>query len=963
MMGYKRLEKHGLGILLVLFVFAACCVSCSWDSELHEYTGEICYAASLCSSGVEPCKDVDVVFKVLDSSQSSMDKDEVEDLVDALGFGRCKRGYSCVNVSDGVDTRQYCEVSCPPNQVFCAVEGVYACVDVNVDILHCGECHSPCPMGSRCEKGECKQNCADGYILCGDGDERRCVDPLTDLEFCGAQNECVGNDVGVECAEGMLCSGGVCAATCAKPYVQCSREGRTYCADFSRDLENCGSCGNVCDDDTVPNGKSFICVGVCEAKTCIDGYYVYDGKCEQNTTIDCGHRGNNCGFLAGWANGECTNEGLCVATECKVGYRLDNGVCQTENNECCGNECMVCAANTMCSEGECSESCSAGLTPCGEGSSAYCANIKSDTANCTECGSVCDTTVVSNSTAVYCDNGCKAASCETGYYLDNGECFANTIENCAFKGNHCNVLNADNYCENERCRHTCKAGFHPTANGTCVADSPEHCGAEGNNCGLLAGWQAGSCTNANCVATNCIAGYHVENQDCVADTNSCCGASCAKCAANQVCDKGACSSTCTDELSACGTGTDAYCANLSRDLANCSKCGEACNTSKVPHSTAVYCDNGCKAAGCQSGYYLHNGACHPNDASNCGVLGVSCNIANGVGQCVSGKCKYSCNENFHLYNSDTCEENSLDNCGMHEHNCLQNEGWETATCTTDGKCIATACKNGYYLSNQKCIADSNACCGSACMACGSGTVCSEGLCKNACSAGLTYCTSGCFDTSTNVNHCGDCNSLCNVSKVPGSSAVYCEATRCKASACSAGHYLTNGECKAYDLNNCGAADYKCSNLTGWEAGTCTSGACVATSCKTGYYLIDGVCRADSNSCCGSTCETCGTGTVCSNGECLANCGAGLELCGDKCVNLASSIEHCGACDASCTTDTVPDSNSVYCDSVCKASACNSGYYLSNGECKAYDLNNCGAADYKCSNLTGWEAGTCTSGAC
>ncbi|MFA5625834.1 MAG: hypothetical protein WC966_12430 [Bradymonadales bacterium] len=635
--------------------------------------------------------------------------------------GRCVAGFVC-----GLNEDLYaCVAKCSDEQRLCDNK----CTDINVDPQHCGECYAPCPMGSRCEKGVCRQNCADGYILCGDGDERRCVDPLTDLEFCGAQNECGHNDVGVECAEGMLCSGGVCAATCANPYVQCSREGRTYCADFSRDLKNCGSCGNVCDEIAVPNGKSFICDGVCEAKTCIDGYYVHDGKCEQNTTIDCGHRGNNCGFLAGWANGECTNEGLCVASECKVGYRLENGVCQTENNECCGNECMVCDADTICNVGKCVDSC-IGLNMCRDGNRIYCANFESDTANCTECGTVCDTTVVLNSTAVYCDNGCKAASCEAGYYLDDGKCEQNTTIDC---------------------------------------------GHRGNNCGFLAGWANGECTN-------------------------------------------------------------------------------------------------------------------------------------------------------------------------------------------EGLCVATECKVGYRLENGVCVPDTNACCGSICKTCGAGTVCSNGECSPNCGAGLELCGDSCVNLASSIDHCGSCNNNCTTDKVPDSNSVYCDSV-CTASSCNSGYYLSDGKCLAYDEYNCGAAGYDCSNLTGWEAGTCTSGACVATSCEAGYHLATGVCVPDTNACCGSTCKTCGTGTVCSNGECLANCGAGLELCGDKCVNLASSIDHCGSCNNNCTTSTVPESSSVYCDNGCKASSCNSGYYLSNGECLAYDEYNCGAAGYDCSSLTGWEEGDCTSGAC
>ncbi len=115
------------------------------------------------------------------------------------------------------------------------------------------------------------------------------------------------------------------------------------CVDLQTDVDNCGTCGNVC-----PEGQP--------------------------------------GFVRGCAAGTCF---FMRERACAEGLSSCNGVCvdrQTDPANCgaCGN---VCAAGEICFGGLCARDhrCGAGLTNCND----ICVDLLIDPANCGVCGNVC----------------------------------------------------------------------------------------------------------------------------------------------------------------------------------------------------------------------------------------------------------------------------------------------------------------------------------------------------------------------------------------------------------------------------------------------------------------------------------------------------------------------------------------------------------------------------------------------
>lgn len=111
----------------------------------------------------------------------------------------------------------------------CETCGGDACIDLETDNDHCGECGNACPAGVPCTAGAC--TCPAGEDLCNGS----CIDTMADHENCGScDNACAANKV---------CWQGVCADTCAA-LTECNGG----CIDTQSDPDNCGACGNSCGD-------------------------------------------------------------------------------------------------------------------------------------------------------------------------------------------------------------------------------------------------------------------------------------------------------------------------------------------------------------------------------------------------------------------------------------------------------------------------------------------------------------------------------------------------------------------------------------------------------------------------------------------------------------------------------------------------------------------------------------------
>jgi hypothetical protein len=162
-------------------------------------------------------------------------------------------------------------------------------------------------------------------------------------------------------------------------------------------------------------------------------------------------------------------------------------------------------------------------------------------------------------------------------------------------------------------------------------------------------------------------------------------------------------------------------------------------------------------------------------------------------------------------------------------------------------------------------------------------------------------------------------------------------------------------------------------------GECSDGRCRVATCATGFadcdLAIENGCEtslgaASSCGACGRRCE--GATAVCapsaSGAACAATCPAGsATLCGGACVDTATDLLHCGACDRPCARDHA----ATRCIAgACMLGACDPGWGDCDGdpatgcETSLATTSDCGSCDRACTAPTGCSSGaSCVEGEC
>src|SRR5690606_25613967 len=166
----------------------------------------------------------------------------------------CDAEDSCVSACSGADT-------------WCG-----ACVDTSSDGAHCGGCDRPCAAGEVCSSGACELDCGTGLLACADA----CVDPQTSNQHCGASDSCVGSNAGAVCTSPSSCVDGSCELVCSGGQINCN----STCIDPATDMTFCGASGNcVAPNNGSPCASGYACeAGVCRQQ-CEPGLVSCDGEC------------------------------------------------------------------------------------------------------------------------------------------------------------------------------------------------------------------------------------------------------------------------------------------------------------------------------------------------------------------------------------------------------------------------------------------------------------------------------------------------------------------------------------------------------------------------------------------------------------------------------------------------------------------------------------------------------------
>jgi hypothetical protein len=216
--------------------------------------------------------------------------------------------------------------TCPSGWTECNGNTEYGCETSLTQASHCGSCTNACPAGAQCAVSGGNYSCitcsASAPLLCG----TTCVDPTTNPNDCGGcGNVCPASPVTNSIP---TCNAGTCGWACFGNRTACPVNAPTDCFDLQTDWNNCGQCGHVCDypDTAFPSCSA----GVCGWK-CIQG----STACPTSAPTECDYLPfdvNNCGSCGNVCpsgpSGSITtcNGGQC-GWSCTSQFTLCNGAC------------------------------------------------------------------------------------------------------------------------------------------------------------------------------------------------------------------------------------------------------------------------------------------------------------------------------------------------------------------------------------------------------------------------------------------------------------------------------------------------------------------------------------------------------------------------------------------------------------------------------------------------------------
>jgi hypothetical protein len=293
-------------------------------------------------------------------------------------------------------TLQCATSECAPQHATCSDSKFPCDVDLSSDANHCGSCDIACAASefvhakNVCADGQCRLSCEYGYADCNNVVEDGCEQQLDELENCGScGNRC---DEGVQCVrQGPFNPIGRCG--CQPGLTFCGGK----CLDLATDDLNCKACGNACGNpegapDAPPNMYYGCLDAECGRLKCVAAL----GYPTSDPTV----MWDNC-------NGD-------LEDGCEVNVAADNDNCGVCGNKCApGQQCIVLYTKNGtvsgitcgCPEGE-------SMCPAGGPVNGYanCHNLQTDPENCGACGVRCG-----DGDSALCDNGFCTTVCPAGF--------------------------------------------------------------------------------------------------------------------------------------------------------------------------------------------------------------------------------------------------------------------------------------------------------------------------------------------------------------------------------------------------------------------------------------------------------------------------------------------------------------------------------------------------------------------
>jgi hypothetical protein len=418
----------------------------------------------------------------------------------------------------------------------------------------------------------------------------------------------------------------------------------------------------------------------------------------------------------------------------------------------------------------------------------------------------------------------------------------------------------------------------------------------------------------------------------------------------------------TNGRCALGCDADTDCRGLTCDLERraCVGCTEDAECAPGTMCAGAVCTGACEQnSDCPYGWSCCGGACRNTltDVASCGACGLACEAG---GECWNGVCGNGrCPDGFAECDgeaSNGCETATVanpENCGRCRVACASNF-------CSGGVCTTMGCPQGFADCNQRegdqCEAslgsvENCVMCGRRCSDVNGEPACNPDGCAIDCDDDYEDCDgdvdTGCeTHTADDVDHCGDCDTVCTNQH----GTTRCNEGECQPR-CAQGFEDCDGDasngCETNtesSLANCGGCGDVCrpSNATG----ACEDGVCVS-DCEAGFADCDGSaengCEVDlaSPETCGSCSQRCsdaGGTPSCDDGVCSIVCDASHQDClngpVDGCeTNVDISPTNCGVCGNVCASSVgIPECS----NGVCGISTCSDP----NRECDPSNPTRC-----------------------
>jgi surface protein len=744
-----------------------------------------------------------------------------------------------------------CNLNCPIGKRLEVPDNVCTCIDIDEcqgqDCSGHGNCHDSTDTNMGIALGQYQCTCLPGYK------GKNCDGEKTCQEGSMHNNNPVPIGAnGGQCENGATATGNVpddnCVCVCQTGFkgVNCEID-INECADETDNCHTHATCTNTF--------GGFACA-------CKSGFKGNGVTCED--IDECADETDNCS-----GDAICANTVGSFECACKPGFE-GNGVTCEDIDECAG---VVCGGTSTCVNGLNKYTCNCAAGWQGGGDRATCTDID-------ECQSV-----VCGGTST-CVNGLDkyTCNCAPGWQGGGDKATCTDIDECDGV-----VCGGTSTCVNGLNKYTCNCapGWQGGGDGATCTDIDEcqsvMCGGTSTcvnglnkyTCNCAAGWKDGGdnaictdideCDGVVCGGTStCVNGLNKYTCNCAAGWRG--GGDGATCADIDECDGVTCggTSTCVNGLNkyTCncaagwrGGGVNNVCTDIDECDANTDECDQG-SCQNEPGSYKCNCNLGWFGSKCDSekDYCVGqtcsgHGACDSDFTAetykcNCvaGFEGTDCetdidecanNPCKNSAQCTDGIAKYTC-ECKGRWKGATCEDPWTCACPHGQlGDCLEGE---------DGSEDCSACSDGYYLKNRKCLL--------------------KGVCPeyehDAAIEGETNC-------QTNVCTCtdGDAQDPCSIHQ-----DEYCVA-------CQKGFHLKIGDDKICEQNIC-----KC------DHGKARSGKACLEHLANECHSCDATYHVDSLLACSPNVCSCQNGTVVA--ECLSHNQEKCSKC-DRGFNLEDGV--------------------------------------------------------------------------